>query len=298
MFRYRAEGNFNLASLPCFPNRKNWERAGFVVPLRALPLSSGNGPAGRNTCPARARPRTAMPPLAVDDSISDEDAPRAERPLFAPDSSADDFWAAVTENGTLDRPLTESEEEEVLKRFPGPIARFLIRRANQVLTNEEEIKKRRGSRGVIGPLMNERGSQEPEQVGEDWYKDYVFETLDDRSNPFDRQYQNRTRESDEETEATGGGVASSDGDGDSNVNNDGTIAPGKTRILSMFTGSPDDAGEQAQLVGYALAGLFLMILAFKLLLAFVQFFVSFTFSFFAIFALSAGIFVFFYLLRF
>jgi hypothetical protein len=66
----------------------------------------------------------------------------------------------------------------------------------------------------------------------------------------------------------------------------------------MFTGSPDDAGEQAQLVGYALAGLFLMILAFKLLLAFVQFFVSFTFSFFAIFALSAGIFVFFYLLRF
>lgn len=68
--------------------------------------------------------------------------------------------------------------------------------------------------------------------------------------------------------------------------------------VALFAGSPSDPKEQGQSIWYGVLALALALVALKVILAFVQFFVSFTFSFLAIFALSAGIFVFFFIARF
>jgi hypothetical protein len=275
----------------------------FVSPAWAS-LVRGGKSGFSTTCPVRPRSRSVVTFCAADDPLSDEDAPRAEQPIFAPDSAADAFWAEVTDNGALDRPLTQSEQDELLERFPGPIARFLIRRANQVLKSDEDVRRRRSERGTLGSIMNANEPPEPEEVGEDWYQDYVFETLDERSDP---RAASRFRNRASNTVDTAGNSAEderfadplAEEETDVMMDSNGTaVKVRKTKVVSLFAGSPEDASEQAQLVGYAIAGLLLLILALKLIFAFLQFFVSFTFSFVAIFALSAGIFVFFVLLRF
>jgi len=70
------------------------------------------------------------------------------------------------------------------------------------------------------------------------------------------------------------------------------------KIDSLFTDSrPDDedAKELAERTGLAFLAFIITFFTLKVLLAFLSFFIKFTFSFVAIFALSAGIFVVFYL---
>lgn len=70
------------------------------------------------------------------------------------------------------------------------------------------------------------------------------------------------------------------------------------RVVSLFVGQVDSVDEQASRLGYGILAILAFSFVLKLVFAVISFFLSFTFSFFAIFALSAGIFVLFFLIRF
>jgi hypothetical protein len=210
----------------------------------------------------------------------------------------DAFWAAAADAVPLSAPLTPDERDALTAQLPGPVARFLIRRADEALQPDDDsgglgagggagsgadmARKTRSrlsarAREWLGPQV-----LGPDREDDDFYSEYVFETVDQDADRVSYWRQ------------------SGDGEGEDGMEGyePGPTAAVPTKTVSIFTGSPHDQSEQAQQVGYALLGLGLLIVAFKIILAFVQFFVSFTFSFFAIFALSAGIFVFFFILRF
>ncbi len=75
-------------------------------------------------------------------------------------------------------------------------------------------------------------------------------------------------------------------------------APSTSTPTSLFVGRESEAETQARQVGYAALAVVLLLALFRIVGAFLTFFVSFTFSFLAIFALSAGLFVVFVLFRF
>jgi len=67
---------------------------------------------------------------------------------------------------------------------------------------------------------------------------------------------------------------------------------------NLFLSRESEADLEAKRVGYGALAVILLLIIGKFLSALVSFFISFTFSFLAIFALSAGIFIVFVLVRF
>lgn len=254
-----------------------------------------------------------------DDSGDDgNDDDEEEPPLFAPESRAEAFWASAAESVSLERPLTEEERERLMEKLPASIAKFLIRRADEAVVmskdgedDSDDVFSKRRER-LIARARAWLGNSPMDEPDEELYKDFMYETVDRDQTPLWAQREvakNGPPGGDDLVESDGadensqenssvGRSASQNFDSDDQMNISGNAAAIATKMVSMFRGSPSDPKEQAQLLIYAISGLIVLVICLKIALAFVQFFVSFTFSFLAIFALSAGIFVFFYVLRF
>lgn len=237
----------------------------------------------RPSVPVVARTRRALCACASRDERRDEPA------LFVDTSGPFDL-----DSVSLREPLTPDERAAVLRSLPRPIARFLIRRADEALSGDEVggaigdsgraaqlrrqrarqwLRAKKGAGGVDG-----EGKEEGAMDEDDWYREYVRDEIDDGT------MDEYGRAVDQSVYAPTPRV-------------DGADRPLEGEV-AVFAGGPADAPEQAQTLAYGVLSFIVAAIAFKILFAFLQFFVSFTFSFFAIFALSAGIFVFFFLLKF
>lgn len=214
---------------------------------------------------------------------------RNEPPLFVDTSGPLDL-----DSVSLRAPLTPEERAAVLRTLPRPVARFLIRRADEALSGEDsaetggngdraaQLRKLRARRwlraGDATGAKGEEGKDGDAVDEDDWYREYVRDGMDDGV-------------MDEFGRAVEGPVFAP------TPRVEGVERPLEGEV-AVFAGGPTDAPEQAQTLAYGAISFVVAAIAFKILFAFLQFFVSFTFSFFAIFALSAGIFVFFFLLKF
>lgn len=207
--------------------------------------------------------------------------------VFSKDGTS--LWDTFDISKTL-QPLTEQEKSTLRAKLPKAVANFVIRRADAA-ARLREIKG--GDDSVIGQFFSDLPPDVP-----DWdnpinaeYRDYVYETT---SAPPSFQ-----RKGSSLFGGAGDGVSVID---DGSYPNDVISASDGTnhskRIVSLFVGQVDSIDEQASKVGYGLLALFILLIGAKGIFALISFFVSFTFSFLAIFALSAGIFMVFYLFRF
>lgn len=196
------------------------------------------------------------------------------------------FWNSLDTKSAFG-PLTEEEKARLREKLPRRLAEFLIRRADDAVEQRDAIHT---DKTFFGRLFKDMPPDVPDQDSEDneEFKDYVYEsTLGPPS------YRRRG------SSLFGGGDGLPDVE---DVSGKTEIVEGKKvarkNIWSLFVGNVNSVDEQASKVGYSLLVLVAAFVLFRVLVAFVSFFVSFTFSFFAIFALSAGIFVVFFLLRF
>lgn len=199
-----------------------------------------------------------------------------EPPLFVADDAGFDFDALP-----LSAPLTPDERAAVLRALPRPIARFLIRRADEAYSPPPSVSPS----GDAAAARARRASSWLGKGGVDedaWYRDYIrddYGKIDEFGRPVERE-----KREEREVEEVYAEKPRLDG-----------LREGE---VALFAGAPGDGTDTREQVGYGVAGVLVALIALKVILAFVQFFVSFTFSFLAIFALSAGVFVFFFLLRF
>lgn len=196
-----------------------------------------------------------------------------EPPLFVADDAGFDFDALP-----LSAPLTPDERAAVLRALPRPIARFLIRRADEAYSPPPSASPS----GDAAAARARRASSWLGKGGVDedaWYRDYIRDDYG-KIDQFGRPVETEERE----VEDVYAERPRLDG-----------LREGE---VALFAGAPGDGTDTREQVGYGVAGVLVALIALKVILAFVQFFVSFTFSFLAIFALSAGVFVFFFLLRF
>lgn len=214
----------------------------------AVALRAPQGRRGAAQCVQR-RVRVRMGPEGVynDGMFVDEEARR--------------FWE---EGGWSDAtaPLTEGEKRVLKERLPGPVAGFLIRRAE-------------GGGERQGALWERVAKDLPPDVvvvEDEEYEGYVYDSV--------------------------GGVPAFRRQGSSLFGGGDGVREETERGQSLFLGNVGSVDEQASQVGYSALALIVAWIVLKLLFTFIQFFVSFTFSFFAIFALSAGIFVVFFFFRF
>lgn len=206
--------------------------------------------------------------------------------LFSESESS--LWDNLEVSRALE-PLTEEEKQKLRSRLPTKLANFLIRRADAAVRLRDT---KGGDDSFLGQFLSDLPPDVP-----DWdnpanaeYRDYVYETTTGPPS-FRRQG----------SSIFGGGDGAPDlkdmpnSEGFVDVTNGVTFPK---QVVSLFVGNVDSIDEQAAKVGYTLLALFLVLIVAKIIFALISFFVSFTFSFFSIFALSAGIFVVFYLFKF
>lgn len=296
----------------CFP--------AFLTLVHVRPFSFRNiSPviSGRST--QRARPsfkvsRASARSVRGDERNEENEFDDEEPTIFAPESRAQALWASVAERVSLDRPFSAEEQERLMQKLPAPIAKFLIRRAEEAVMptddgsdNRDEIFSRRRER-LIARAKAWLGHFPMDEPDESAFDEYMYETVDMDKTPVwshqDGSSDNSTRERDDrnggdpDADKSVGRRASSNSESGNQADSSGGVASVATRMVSIFRGSPTSAKEQSQLLAAAIVGLAVLAICLKIALAFAQFFLSFTFSFLAIFALSAGIFVFFYIIRF
>lgn len=240
---------------------------------------------------------------AYDSAIPDNMPPPPERlpPLFV-DERTNSFWKSVDTDDSF-APIRPEEEAVLRERIPKRFANFLLARADDAVRLRSP--RSRADNSFIGQLLNELPPDTP-----DWdspvnaeYRDYVYVTT--TGPPSFRR---------KGSSLFGGGDGLPDLDdqglvGDPYVDHQGdpVIRPAQPpgaspashpRLMSLFVGQVDSIDEQAGRTGYALLAVFALWISLKLFFGIISFFLSFTFSFFAIFALSAGIFVLFFFLKF
>lgn len=220
---------------------------------------------------------------------SDPEEDSEERPNLFVDEEARAFWDDLDVAKTFGA-ITEEEKAALREKLPPRVAQFLIRRAEDAVDQRDG---RRSEETLIGRLLKDVPSDvidwEDEENRE--YKDYLYDT---RAGPpsFRRKG----------SSLFGGGDGLPDVEDVSNVykhsiDGEDEEEPPKS-VMSLFVGNPNSIDERASQVGYSFLVLFGALILFKVLISLISFFVSFTFSFVAIFALSAGIFVVFFFLRF
>lgn len=222
-------------------------------------------------------------------------------PLFVDDEQRG-YWKAVDVGETF-APIRPDEEALLREKVPERIANFLLARA------DDAVRLRTPRSGSDNSFMGQLLSDLPPDVP-DWdaplnaeYRDYVYVTT--TGPPSFRR---------KGSSLFGGGDGLPDPDRDGFVGNpfvdsagEPEIKPGRDptvksradpRLMSLFIGQVDSIDEQAGRTGYAILAMVSLWFLLKLFFGIISFFLSFTFSFFAIFALSAGIFVLFFFLRF
>lgn len=184
-------------------------------------------------------------------------------------------------------PITDEEKARLREKLPRRLAEFLIRRADEAVRQRDAIHTDKTFFGrLLKDLPPDVVDWEAEENEE--YKDYVYETT--LGPPSFRR---------RGSSLFGGGDGLPDVEDVSGKTElvDANEVPRKG-VWSLFVGNVNSVDEQASKLGYSLMVLVAAFVLFRVAVALVSFFVSFTFSFFAIFALSAGIFVVFLLLRF
>lgn len=244
-------------------------------PARFYPSHSATWKVSLSNSPAEQ-------PASNPEQSSSDSNPRPNSPqnLFVNGDEQRRFINSLDIN-TAFNPLTPEEKQKLREKLPKQVAEFLIRRADAAVEQRDLFKKGKG-KGIWGTLLEDL---EPEVI--DWesqsndeFSDYVYDSVAQKPG-FVRR----------------GSRLFGGGDGVVQVSKEDT-EEGTKGTWSLFVGNPSGINEQASKVGYGVLALLVALLLFKVVIALVSFFVSFTFSFFAIFALSAGIFVVFFLLRF
>lgn len=221
--------------------------------------------------------------MQSDEASPPQEDDHRESSLFV-DGDTGPFWDNVNVSTAMG-PLTDEEKATLRDRLPKRVAEFLIKRAEDAT----DVRNNTGERSLLKTL--DLAPEVPEwDDDDDEYKDYVYDSVGGVPQ-FRRQ----------------GNAFFGGSDGlpdipdtsniDANVIDVGEGAD-KNRVQSLFVGNVNSVDERAAQIGYSVVGLCLFLLLFKIITAVVSFFVSFTFSFLAIFALSAGIFVVFFVLRF
>lgn len=214
-----------------------------------------------------------------------EPSPDPYKDLFV-DEDQVAFWNSLDMKGAFG-PITEEEKARLREKLPRRLAEFLIRRADAAVRQRDAIHTDKTFFGrLLKDLPPDVVDWEAEENEE--YKDFVYETT--LGPP---SYRRRG------SSLFGGGDGLPDVEDVSGKTElvDGNEVPRKG-VWSLFVGNANSVDEQASKLGYSLLVLLAAFILFRVLVTLVSFFVSFTFSFFAIFALSAGIFVIFVLLRF
>lgn len=258
----------------------------------------------RRILPSACTPNDTNPPpssennkrteKAVDVEVSFEKSPESKSPFVdEDDTQRGSFWERFKEQTTL-TPLTEEEKQILREKLPGSVASFLIRRADDVAElRDAPSEKSEFLRKAFKDIPPDVIDWEAEWEAGGEYSDYLYETV---TGP--PQFRRKG------TRLFGGGDGLPDelpdapkNEEDGDEDEDDLERPTR-KLMSLFVGNVGGIDEQAASLGYIFAGLFGVWILFKIVAAIVSFFVSFTFSFFAIFALSAGIFMVFFFLRF
>ncbi|CAN8071607.1 unnamed protein product [Agarophyton chilense] len=220
------------------------------------------------------------------DAPQDTQSYEQYRALFEEDGNQ--LWDTTDVAKAL-QPLTEQEKHRLRTKLPTKLANFIIRRADAAVRLRNT---KPGDSSIVGKLLTDLP---PDRVAWDdpenaEFRDYVYETI--TGPPSFRRPGSSLFNG-------GDGLPDMDDLPDAGELIDhATGRPVTKKLMSMFVGNVNSVDEQAAKVGYTLLALFVLLIGAKIVFALVSFFLSFTFSFLAIFALSAGIFVVFYLFRF
>lgn len=279
----------SLSTLATNPRRR--PRVQLVKTRRILPSASTSN----DTNPPLSSESNNRAEKAVDVEVSPEsdgEPPKAKSPFVdEDDTQRGKFWERFQEQTTL-TPLTEEEKQILREKLPGPMASFLIRRADDAAElRDAPSEKSEFLRKAFKDIPPDVIDWEVEWEAGGEYSDYLYETATEPP-----QFRRKG------TKLFGGGdglpdelpdAPKKDGDDDGDE-----LGRPTRKLMSLFVGNVGGIDEQAASLGYIFAGLFGVWILFKIVAAIVSFFVSFTFSFFAIFALSAGIFMVFFFLRF
>lgn len=271
---------------------------------RALPNITSRRPRSVPRCMAMPT-KSAQPPDPPAGDDDDDDFASFDPSLFAPEEqeSRDPFWKRVDVSETFS-PLRPEEEEALREKIPAPVANFLIRRANDAVRLRSPPAPEDDS--FTARLMRDLPPDTPDPNAEENlpFRDYVY-TTSSGAPSFRRRGSSLFGGGDGLPDPGEDGLVGEPLDPDDpeavddiDPNDRWAGAPHREkRVLSLFVGQYDSVDEQAARLGYGVLSLFALWIILKLVFAVVSFFLSFTFSFLAIFALSAGIFVTFFLLR-
>lgn len=229
-------------------------------------------------------------------------------PLFA-DDSLEQLWDS-TDAESIFSPLRDEEEAILREKLPRRLAEFFIDRAGDAA--RLRTPRTPSDTSFVGRLLSDMPPETPdwEDAVNDEYRDYVYVTT---TGPPTGSYRWRKGSA-----LFGGNDGLPDPDpatgmiGTAFVGPDGqqvirpVTDPAKQRanqsteprLVSLFVGQVNSIDEQAARLGYGALAILAVWFILKLVFAVISFFLSFTFSFFAIFALSAGLFVLFFFIRF
>lgn len=229
--------------------------------------------------------------------------PESIPPLFVEDYNQN-MWNSADVSKVFS-PLQPDEEELLREKLPRRIAEFLIDRAGDATRLRQP--RQASDNSFMGRMLSNLPPDTPDwddPVNEE-YRDYVYVTT---VGPPSFRRQNSS--------VLGGGDGLPEPDEDGLIGRPYTTTDGEPvirpvdspdrldrrwsqpRLVSLFVGEVNSIDEQASRLVYSILGILSFAFVLKLIFAVISFFLSFTFSFFAIFALSAGLFVLFFLFRF
>lgn len=241
-------------------------------------------------------------------SRPDDDDLNNDPPLFA-DDAMEQLWDA-TDADSIFSPLREQEEAILREKLPRRLAEFFIDRAGDAARLRQP--RTQSDTTFVGRLLSDMPPETPdwEDPVNDEYRDYVYVTT---TEPPSGSYRWRRGSAlfggndglpdpDPVTGMIGSPFVGPDGQEVirpvTDPNRQGVDRSTDPRLVSLFVGQVNSIDEQASRLGYGALAILAVWFILKLVFAVISFFLSFTFSFFAIFALSAGLFVLFFFIRF
>lgn len=273
-----------------FPDPFNPKKARQNQPSSSASSSSTSAPSRPNDDDG--------PPLFVAD----------DPPLFA-DDAMEQLWDS-TDTDSIFSPLRDEEEAILREKLPRRLAEFFIDRAGDAA--RLRTPRTPSDTSFVGRLLSDMPPETPdwEDAVNDEYRDYVYVTT---TEPPTGSYRWRRGSAlfggndglpdlDPATGMIGSAFVGPDGQQVIRPVTDPAKQPvdrsTEPRLVSLFVGQVNSIDEQAARLGYGALAILAVWFILKLVFAVISFFLSFTFSFFAIFALSAGLFVLFFFIRF
>lgn len=224
--------------------------------------------------------------------------PEEDPPLFVHPPQA--TWFRPADLDETFAPITDEEAALLREKIPRRLANFFLQRADDAV----RLRSRRdpADKSFIGRLLNDLPPSAADRPAADSaeLRDYVFVTT--VGPPDFRRTGSRLfggadgfPESDDYGLVGRPYVDELTGEPIVRPALENAIQP---RLVSLFVGNIASVDEQASRIGNGILAIFTLYVLIKVASAAIAFFFNFSFSFFAIFALSSGLFVVFVLLRF